>query len=387
MRNKLTFVPPFARLGALGALVLGGCERTPSGFIPDHVSCRDCEIIVEEVAVVGDTTADASLTGRPMAVWQDGTGRYWINVLDAFPMIYDPESGQLSEFARRGEGPGEYRHPMIRTDLPGDSMLVSDVLTYRVVTRGMGIAREIQGMESLPAIAVVQWPSSVLGITMPHDRSTGTVRTVVARYDFSGDEVSVVDTILATEPNNGAGSEWAGSIRLFGRPAPDSSLWISDFNRYRLVRYSSDGEPLDSVRRRPQWFPGGEPLRIGGPNQPTTPHLSGNWVDAKGRLWVLAAQPRDDTREVWKDAGAQAGAMEGRVASLPADYKLKRTIIEVIDLDTRRVIARRTFDGYVNAILSDQRVASFTETELGVPVLRIHRLTLRGADRADSPDS
>lgn len=128
-------------------------------------------------------------------------------------------------------------------------------------------------------------------------------------------------------------------------------------------------------------------MRIGGPNQPTTPHLSGNWVDAKGRLWVLAAQPRDDTREVWKDAGAQAGAMEGRVASLPADYKLKRTIIEVIDLDTRRVIARRTFDGYVNAILSDQRVASFTETELGVPVLRIHRLTLRGADRADSPDS
>jgi hypothetical protein len=69
-----------------------------------------------------------------------------------------------------------------------------------------------------------------------------------------------------------------------------------------------------------------------------------------------------------------------RVASLPADYKLNRTIIEVVDVEARRVIARHTFDGYINAIMSDQRVASFTETELGVPVLHIHRLELRGLE-------
>lgn len=367
-----------ASRAALCGFAFCACERTPPGFIPDRVSCRNCDILVEEVAVIGDTTAESSRTGRPGAAWRDAAGRYWINVLDAFPMIYDPETRQLRDFARRGEGPGEYRYPSIRTNLPGDSMLVSDGSTFRVVVPSMEIAREVRSLEDLARIAVVQWPGNVFGITMPHDRSTRTFRTVVARYDFSGDRVLATDTILATEPSNGRGAEWANTFRLLGRPAADGSVWISDYNNYRLVKYSPDGESLDSIRRRPDWFPGGEPLRLGGPDQRTTPHVIGNWVDPEGRLWVLASQPREDTREAWKDVASVSGAREVRVASLPAEYKLNRTIVEVIDVNARRVIARHTFDGYLMAVMSDQRVASFTETELGVPVLRIHRLTLRG---------
>jgi hypothetical protein len=301
-------------------------------------------------------------------------------VLDAFPMIYDPVTRQLHDIGRSGDGPGEYRHPTIRSDLPGDSMLVSDVFNFRVVARDLEIAREIRGMQDLARIAVIQWPNNVLAITTPFDRSSNTVRTVVAKYDFSGDRVSAIDTVLATNPTSGRGPEWANSFRLFGRPTPDGSLWISDYNRYRLVKYSPTGEASDSIRRQPHWFPSGQPLRLGGPDQPTAPHLIGNWVDAKGRLWILASQPREDTREAWKDVASTAGAREVRVANLPAAYKLNRTIIEVIDLEARRVIARHTFDGYINAIMSDQQVASFTETELGVPVLHIHRLELRGLD-------
>ena len=138
-----------------------------------------------------------------------------------------------------------------------------------------------------------------------------------------------------------------------------------------------DGEPVDSINRRPDWFPGGEPARIGSPTEPTTPHMIGSWMDGDGLLWVLASQPRLDTEDVWKDMPSLEGAREVRVASLPADYKLNRTVIEVIDLAERRVVSRHTFDGYIIDILPDQRLASFVETKDGVPILRIHEVSLR----------
>ena len=67
--------------------------------------------------------------------------------------------------------------------------------------------------------------------------------------------------------------------------------------------------------------------------------------------------------------------------ALPADYELKRTLIEVIDANAKRVIARHTFDGYIVAVLQDNHVASFVETEAGVPILTIHRLKLHGAEQ------
>ena len=76
-----------------------------------------------------------------------------------------------------------------------------------------------------------------------------------------------------------------------------------------------------------------------------------------------------------------AGVREVRVASLPAEYKLNQTVIEVIDLSERRVLTRYTFDGYIIDILPGQRFASYVETDAGVPVLRIHGVTLRRGDR------
>ena len=67
---------------------------------------------------------------------------------------------------------------------------------------------------------------------------------------------------------------------------------------------------------------------------------------------------------------------EVRVASLPPEYKLYRTLIEVIDPAAKRVLARRTFDGYIFGALSENRVAAYVETEAGVPVVTIYRVTL-----------
>lgn len=358
-------------------VVAAGCaQSTSSDVIPERVSCTQCEIVIEDIAVIGDTSGTHSLAGRPWQVWQGGSGRYFINVLDAFPMVYDPDTGVLNHFGRPGGGPGEYRHPTIRALLPGDSLLVSDAFTYHVVAPDLQVARSVNVDVDLPSLAVMDWPTRVIATSHNFDRETGTVQSVVAGYDMAGEAVQLRDTLLLGEKVSGRDANWIGSIRLLGEVAGDGSMWISDYNTYRLVQYR-DGEPVDSITRRPDWFPGGEPARIGSPTEPTTPHMIGSWMDGDGLLWVLTSQPRLDTGDVWKDMPSFEGAREVRVASLPADYKLNRTVIEVIDLAERRVVSRHTFDGYIIDILPDQRLASFVETDDGVPILRIHEVSLR----------
>src|SRR5262245_30901728 len=75
------------------AVILSSCAR--SDFGSDPVGCPECRIVTERTAVIGDTVRDNALTGRPHGVWQDSLGRYWINVLDAFPMLYDSGRGTL----------------------------------------------------------------------------------------------------------------------------------------------------------------------------------------------------------------------------------------------------------------------------------------------------
>jgi hypothetical protein len=358
-------------------LALPGCEGTPQGFIPERVSCRGCRIAMDVVATIGDSTGDSGLTGRPLAVKQDQSGRYWINVLDAFPLMLDPAEGGLVEFARRGEGPREYRHPAVRAVLPGDSILVSDMYEYSVLAPDLELVRRFATREDIPRIEVLAWPTNVLGLTARFDPGSGRFHLMILRYDMSGERAFVTDTLFAPATGGEKGRE-ADDYRILGAPFHDGSIWVSDFNRYYLVKYSPDGEPLDSIQRSPRWFPGGEPVRRRGPDERTSPHMVGSWLDVEGRLWTLAAKPREDTRAAWEGvADVRAGLREVRASALPAVYQLNRTMIEVIDLTERRVMARLDFDGYIIDVLPNQRVASFRETPLGIPIMTIHRLGLQ----------
>lgn len=56
-------------------------------------------------------------------------------------------------------------------------------------------------------------------------------------------------------------------------------------------------------------------------------------------------------------------------------------MIEVIDPVTKNVVATHTFDGYITALLAGNRVASYVENADGIPIMTIHRLTLRNASK------
>jgi hypothetical protein len=359
-----------------------GCDRASSEVIPERVSDPTCRIELTNIATIGQETGDTILTGRPISVLRGASGRYWINILDAFPLIYDPRTRIFGEFGRRGGGPGEFRFAQVIAALPGDSMLIWDLRTFHVVASNLATARSVRSLHNIWPAAVLHWPDNIVAVSAPSDRATGAARTLVARYDLSADTVAIIDTVFQSNPGSGRGRD-ANHLRVLGTPTAGGHIWISDYNRYRLVLYSPTGEPLDSVGRTPRWFPGGGPDRAGAPDHPASPHTMGNWVDAHGRLWTLTAEPRKNTEDAWAGVSFDTRGVEGRMAAFPPAYRLKRTLIEVINPVQRRVVSRHTFDGYIIAVLPDNDVASFVETDAGVPVLTIHHLALRGCKQQD----
>jgi hypothetical protein len=346
------------------------------GADTEQVSCERCVIAIDSVATIGDASGDGMLPGRPAGVLQDGAGRYWINVLDAIPVIHDPGDTTLRPIGRRGSGPGEFSFAAVHAPLPGDSMLVSNSLEFRVMAPDLTVARSVRSTRQLTGASVLQWPGRVLAVSRDRSRAPATPVTVVAIYDMTADTVAAVDTLLTAQAQSADPAAYASSLRRPGLPSADGGIWVSDYNSYRLVRYSPEGEPVDSVVRSPVGFPGGEALGIGGPDQPASPHMIGNWVDDEDRLWIVRAVPRADTGDVWAEHGDMRSVGEVRVSTRPADYELKRTIIEVLDPRTKRLLARQDFDGFIFAVLPDSHVASFVETDVGVPIITIHRLRL-----------
>jgi hypothetical protein len=155
---------------------------------------------------------------------------------------------------------------------------------------------------------------------------------------------------------------------------------VSEVTRYRLQLYGPAGTLLDSLERRPDWFPAdasevGYGL-LGAPDQAPSTRVSALRSDAQGRLWVYLDRARPDWSSAWRGFSLPQGASEVRVSSLPPSYELWRTTVEVIDPERRRVVARKELDSHAFAILGPDRIATFTELASGVPRITLHRLTL-----------
>jgi hypothetical protein len=351
------------------ALVVSTACGSGGHEVPDDVSCRTCEIQVTAEVVIGADDGPGSLVGRPTSLVTDGTGRFWVGMLDYnFPFIYSPNGVFEKQFGQPGEGPGEFRSAYVQATLPGDSMLLSAGLSYVVVGPDLNVHRTIARGPGgqLASLRVADWPARVLGLRI---RAVNRVLSSHATIlDFSGDRVVEGDSIA-----------WlAGPGELVYRrvePAPDGDVWVSDVTRYILRRYGSDGTVIDSVERRPAWFPDGQALGFGSPTQAPSTNVGGVRVDSAGLLWIFVDRPKPGWRDVWGNRPFPSSG-EVRVSALPAEYELWNTTVEVIDVVQRRVVARTVLEGHVFSILRHDRVATYVELPSGIPKVTVHRLQL-----------
>src|SRR5262245_62075467 len=92
--------------------------------VPDRPGCPSCQIVIEELARIGDLDGPGSLTGRPRSMAIDRSGRYWVLTEDSPPMVFAGNGRFLRLIGRIGRGPMEFTAPTTLLMLPGDSVLI-----------------------------------------------------------------------------------------------------------------------------------------------------------------------------------------------------------------------------------------------------------------------
>ena len=346
-----------------------GCGE-PGFVIPADPSCRTCEIEVTTELSIGESDGPGSLLGRPTYLAMDSLGRFWVSMLDyGFPFVFARDGTFIQQFGQPGEGPGEFRNAWVVEGLPGDSVLLSEGLSYLIAGPDLNIARRVARatVGQLMGLRVRSWPDDVLGLSLTHN--AGSQASEAQHLDFSGDRLAVRSTLAPA-----TGSTAAVYRRV--EPSGTGDLWVSDVTRYVLRRYGPEGSATDSLERKADWFPAEETFRSVSPSQSPTASVIGLRADPEGRLWVFTSRPRADWQKAWAGRSFPSGAAEVRVSSLPPDYELWSTFVEVIDVAGRRVVVRQAIDGYVFAVLRHDLVATYTELDTGVPVVTVHHLAL-----------
>ena len=355
-------------------------------IVPEAVSCASCTIQMRAVAKIGTAEGAGSLPGRPGNVSQDSKGRFWLGALDyPMPLLYGADGRFVRELGRKGQGPGEYMRADVLAVLPGDSLLVADAGRGYVVTGpDYKAARFIRG-NGLLQLGVVSWPKRVVAMQFSFAQNRNEQGIHV--FDLSGDSARKLKTLVDMSPEPrvkdraATAIAYAESQRIPGTPTADH-VWVAQRHRYKLVRYGLDGSVQDSIIREPKWFKGLVPRSMGSETTLPSPMLTSVAEDAQGRLWVFLAQPLPAAMKAWKDAkvhwSKSGGGMEGRVSEMPAQYTLYKTIIEVIDPKTKRVITRKAVDGFVSDVLSANRVVTFVENEDWIPLATVWDLSLTG---------
>lgn len=335
--------------------------------VPDEPSCATCKLEIEVLTTLGAVEGPGSLPGLPEMIAVDGRGNYWLTFSGSLPLVFDSTGRFLREMGRRGRGPGEFEYPAVVAALPGDSVLIIDPGTIRATVVAPDF-RAVRGISIPPGqiygIAPLQWPDDLVlnsivktkehfGWPMHRATTTGGRLAVVKSFGANGGEL---------RPGQEIELQQKFTAPRHGR------IWAADLVRYRVTQWTADGERLLMLERNPPWFKGVSAGGIGGRNNPPAPRINAIGEDDAGRLWVFALVANPSWREAWASSPTAGG--EYSISRVAWEH-LYRTIIEVIDSDTRRMVARGSFDALILAALPGNRAAAYTVDQDGIPQVEI----------------
>ena len=344
-----------------------GAQAPNPVLSPDSPTCPRCTIEARVVATIGTADGPGALSGSRF-VLADGRNRYWTFTHDELPVVFDEKGSFVRQIGRMGPGPGELEAPMSAMLLPGDSVLVFGRGQATLVGPDFVAGRTIRLPGQLIDGVPIGWPSAIMygpGMRLPAARELP-----LHRVTFDGP--------LATATSHFGWRDTSAMRGPFGppqqlSPASAGGAWAAEVERYRITRWTADGEAVVILQRKPDWFAdrGG---RWGSPTTPPSPGIAGVREDSQtGYLWVFLNTPAPTWREAWPPT--RPGAMEVSSRSI-AREKLYTTTIEVLDPATRTVIATGSLKDMVTNTLPGNRVATYVVDADGIPHINIVALAL-----------
>jgi hypothetical protein len=296
-------------------------------------SCRPCEIVVEQTAVLGGS-ANFAFAGLLQSLAVDRQGRFYVVGIEPAGAIsvFEPGGRLLRVLGRKGNGPAEFIEPARILIDALDSVYVVDVGQRRtaVFSPNHTFVRSFR-LPMGPWKAVLLRDRSLLmnaRVSTPEEIGLVFHRVSLDGVSLSsfGDARSVVgldDQIVELR-------ELATSSK--------GGFWAARLNRYQFEYWPAGGSAPVKFERRVDWFPSWE--RSPGPVTAVRPKpaVAGLREDTAGFLWVCVAVPSSR----WQPASkAPTSGEGGNLPSLVDFAKAYDTMLELIDPTTARVVTSR----------------------------------------------
>lgn len=365
----------WAAIAVSGAAACGGkpqpAPQTPADgdvHIGSAVSCPSCTIVVETLTTLPNLFVPTGTLARDPS----SGAIYLVDAADDLVKGFSAGGQPLGSYGRRGGGPGEYeevRNILIGGD--GEIHILDGVLGRHTVFGRDGRLLGSSRTEITPGMmnpAVLRTDGQLV-INIARPGGPGRLNTV-ALIDTAGRVARGADPV----PDARAGQSWLWP-RVFWKRANDELLVGRRFAPVIDI-YGPDLAKRGSITRDAEWFPNQEPRQEPGDgvfDQPLSPGLVGLWEDTRGLLWLqmLAAAPD------WTPRPRPAHFSEEVYRTLSKRPRVQ-TVVEVLDIEHRRVLARIHVEGGLGAALGDGFMANYrAENEVGEPEVRILRVSLK----------
>lgn len=334
-------------------------------IVPDDPTCEDCVIEVRHILRLGGEGQDSVAIANAPRLPIDSQGRVYFYPYDWVDgiRVFDRHGRLFSIIGQAGQGPGEFRGTVGVYISEGDSVFAFDSGNQRltVFSPDFDVVRTMP-VEIVPfedgfftqqgqfiAAAAGRGPSSFGFPLHLLTRDGELVRSFGGDYSHFGPDKTLL-------------------LRRRVAPSAGQGLWAAHAFNYDLELFDEEGRLIRTLQRRPDWFPQvsavpRRPVLVSDP--PPYAMINGLQVDESGRLWVLTWIAADE----WRDVLSQQRDMA------PTSSGFWDTMIEVIDPETARVIARLRIEERAMGFSGPMTFYSYSDEELH-PHLNIWRVQM-----------
>ena len=356
-------IPRLRRIGVSAAVVAILSCGPDAVADPDTVlvtggpTCRTCEIVVEQVAVLGHDDDPASIRPDPgpCVVGRLSTGEFVSSGLvgGGQLFVYDESGRAVRSIGRRGEGPGELKGNQWFVVGAMDTLFV---LGWTRLTTFDPTGRHVESLSF--RIPWTFWSFARLrdGGFVFHTPAHTMDEPVIRILDAGGTEVdahgrpspAMVELQMADL-----------DYRMVG-PAESGGYWTAKVWSYEMSRWRSPGVRDLTIVRRVEWFPDGEPasweeVDAWYVEAPPPRMLFDLREDTEGLLWTYTLVPD----ERWRP-GPEPDRVDPGWSLRTYD-----TMIEVIDVRNAEVIAEYRHDEKLLPVCGRELLSSVRETPSG----------------------
>jgi hypothetical protein len=153
----------------------------------------------------------------------------------------------------------------------------------------------------------------------------------------------------------------------------DGGFWSAPRNAYVLTLRDAGGDVRRVLRRSVSWFPPWDGWDSSYDVAPPPPRLMAVHEDRQRRLWTLSLVPAPS----WSRSNTKrAAGGEAPTAGVEELLRSNESIIEVIEIETGRLIISRQFPKLILRILPGGLVMELAQNDDGQVAVQISRLRL-----------